>query len=166
MGIYDRNIVDIILSNTFYKIYEKPLSFSFPTGVDDDRAFKGWLATVAKNDLKAQLKESYLNKTTLVPIKEDDLIENADIDDTIFESVNLSLLNEALEKLPPRDREILITLYLYHEEGKNTPSEILDLICKIHDTTKANIRQIKRRSELKIIEHFSKHSQLIPKKHA
>ncbi len=68
----------------------------------------------------------------------------------------------ALDSLGDRDREILSTLYLYFEEGKKTPSSVLDTICEIHGTTKDNIRQIKKRSEEKIVAYFSKYTQLKP----
>lgn len=55
-------------------------------------------------------------------------------------------------------------LYSYHEEGKNTPSATLDVVCKMFDTKKDNIRQIKKRSEAKVIEYFSKISILKPVK--
>ena len=53
-----------------------------------------------------------------------------------------------------------MTYYTYYEKGKNTPSNVLDEICKIHKTTKPNIRKIKERSEKKIIEYLENKSNL------
>jgi hypothetical protein len=54
---------------------------------------------------------------------------------------------------------------MYYEEGMKTPSDVLDLLCEMYGTTKPNIRKIKERSEKKIIEHFSKYTELKPLKH-
>ncbi|MNU16911.1 hypothetical protein D3C71_50850 [compost metagenome] len=164
MGIYDRQVLNTVINNTFYILYEKPQKFAFPDNATDDKPFKGWLSTVAHNELKRLLKEYFEKSTPLVPVMTEAALESEEIDDVFFESVNLKIMNDALNTLSDRDRQILWTLYLYYEEGKNTPSEVLNLLCKIHNTTKENIRQIKKRSEKKIVEYFAKHSQLKPLK--
>ena len=40
----------------------------------------------------------------------------------------------------------------------------LDLLCEMYGTTKVNIRKIRERSEKKIIDYFSQHTQLKPLK--
>jgi RNA polymerase sigma factor (sigma-70 family) len=164
MGIYDEQVLATVINNTFFIIYEKPLAFAFPTDAADDKSFKAWLSTVAKNELKRLLNEYHGKTSSLELVKEELVLESEDLGTDIFESVNLKTMNDALETLSVRDKEILMTLYLYYEEGKNTPSEVLDLLCKVHDTTKENIRQIKKRSEKKIVEYFSNYSQLKPLK--
>ena len=82
----------------------------------------------------------------------------------VFESTNIKVLNDALNTLSERDRHILLTIYLYYDEGKNTPSDTLDLLCEMYGTTKVNIRKIRERSEKKIIDYFSQHTQLKPLK--
>lgn len=162
MGIYDKQVMNTVINNTFYKLYENPFVFSFPNGAIDDNNFKAWLSTVAKNELTRLLKEYFEGTKSLEIVIVDPQMESEDLDEVIFESVNLKVMNDALNTLSERDKEILLTLYLYYEEGKNTPSKILDLICKIHSTTKENIRKIKQRSEKKIIEFFSQRTLLKP----
>ncbi|MGE9313217.1 sigma-70 family RNA polymerase sigma factor [Niabella sp. CJ426] len=164
MGIYDEQVLNTVLNNTFYTLYENPRRFTFPNTATDDRPFKGWLSTVARNELTRLLDEYFGKSTPLTMVTADSSLESEEIDETFFASVNLKTMNDALNTLSERDREILWTLYLYYEEGKNTPSGVLDRLCKIHDTTRENIRQIKKRSEKKIIEYFAKHSQLKPLK--
>lgn len=166
MGMNEKNIIDVVLNNTFYIVYEKTLllSFSFPQNANNDNCFKAWLAVIAKNELKRVLKDYYNKTKPLGLVSNEAPIESEDIDDEIFESTNLKMMNDALNTLSDRDKEILRTIYLYYEEGKNTPSEVLDLLCEMHQTTKDNIRQIKKRSEKKIIDFFAKHSQLKPLK--
>jgi len=163
-GIYDEHVLNTVINNTFYKIYENPLIFSFKQGAIDDKGFKAWLAVVAKNELKRLLHEYYTNMYSLETLETEPAIESPELPEGVYESVNLKIMDAALNTLTERERHILLTLYLYYEEGKNTPSEVLNMLCKMYNTTKMNIRQIKVRSEKKIAEYFSKHTQLKPLK--
>lgn len=165
-GIYDEEILNTVLNNTFLIIYEKPLIFSFSAIAENDLSFKAWLSTVAKNELKRLLEEYYKDSHPLEIVVSDPAIEEIELDEEIFESANLKTLNEALLLLSERDRHILRTIYLYHEEGKNTPSYVLRNLCEMFDTTTANIRKIKERSEKKIAEYVSSKLQLKPLKNA
>ena len=163
-GIYDEHILNTVMNNTFYKLYEDPLTFSFPKNIEDDKTFKAWLSVVARNELKRLLKEYYHNNSSLEEIGIEPAIISEELSLEVFESANIKILNDALNTLSERDRHILLTIYLYYEEGKNTPSETLDLLCEMYGTTKVNIRNIRERSEKKIIDYFSQHTQLKPLK--
>ena len=165
MGIYDEHLFQATMNNAFFKIYSNPLSFSIPEGAKNDNCFKAWISVVANNELKTLLKDYFTKESDLSIIDEELIQENESINSDIADSLNIKMLNDALDTLNDRDREILLTLYNYHEDGKNTPSYVLDAICKLHNTTKPNIRKIKERSEKKIVEYFSKLSQLKPLKH-
>ena len=162
LGIYEEHLMETVVSNTFFKLYEKPLAFSFPAEAIDEKCFRAWLSTVARNDLKTLLKDYFGTERGLGPAEEEALTESEEISDDLFESVNLKMMNDALNTLSERDKDILMTLYLYHDEGRYTPSEKLQILCNLHNTTKDNIRQIKKRSEAKIIKYFSDHSELKP----
>ena len=129
------------------------------------KSFKAWLSTVAKNELKRLLIDYYRDTVSLEILSTEPTIESNELTDEIFENVNLKVLDDALQMVSERDKHILLTLYLYYEEGKKTPSNVLKMLCKMYDTTTVNIRKIKERSEKKIVEHFSKHTQLKPLKH-
>jgi len=169
-GIKDDQFLDAIVNNTFLKIYYNPL-FSNPQNEQhkSDRFFKAWIFTIAKNELQDLLQEFKILEINTTNTNEPAFIEtfleiekvNLDI-----ESINYTLLEDALNILPKRDRDVLRFLYLYQEEGKKTPTSILNELCNYYGITKENIRQIKSRSEKKIIEYFSKHSQLKPLKYA
>lgn len=165
-GIYDEQILNTVVNNTFYKLYENPLIFSFPEKAVDDKGFKAWLSRVAKNEFKRLLAEYYKDTVSLEKMSSEPAIESDELAEDLFANVNFKVLDEALNMLSERDKHILLTLYLYYEEGKKTPSDVLKMLCKIYDTTSVNIRKIKERSEKKIVEYFSKHTQLTPLKHA
>ncbi len=165
-GIYDEQILNTVVNNTFYKLYENPLIFSFPEKAVDDKGFKAWLSKVAKNEFKRLLAEYYKETVSLEEVSSEPAIESDELAEDLFANVNFKVLDEALNMLSERDKHILLTLYLHYEEGKKTPSNVLKMLCKIYDTTPVNIRKIKERSEKKIVEYFSKHTQLTPLKHA
>lgn len=164
VGLYDVDVVEAIVNDTFYILYEKPLDFNFPKDAVNDGNFKAWLSVVAKNELLRLLKKSTNKMASLELLQIDPFIESEEIEEELYESVNVQIMNNALNSLPERDREILRAIYMHYEKGKNTPSDVLDELCERYKTTKDNIRQIKSRSEKKIIEYFSKESQLKPLK--
>ena len=167
MGVYDEELAQVVLNNTFLTVYEKPLIFSVPSGAEDDKCFKAWISKISKNELLSQIekvtdKEKRFSDLNLQEVD----LELEEVEDDFFESANHRLLKDALNTLSERDREILRAHYLYHEEGKNMPSDVLDKLCLLYSTTKPNIRQIRKRSEEKIIAYMTKNSQLKPLKDA
>ena len=167
MGIYDVDLMNTALNTTFVKIYENPpLDFKIKENNTLDNCFIAYLVTITKHEILSLLKPKKDDKVT---ISESDLrdiaFEEYEIDDSIL-SINAKTLNDALNTLKPEHKEIILALYNYHEEGKKTPTEVLDTLCKTYGTTRDSIRQIKKRGMDKIIEYFSKHSNLIPIKNA
>ncbi len=165
MGINDSTVTNTVLNDAFLVVYEQPLMFSFPAGASNDSSFKAWLATVAKNESLRLLKNYYCRTEVLDPESADSLPDSLEVDEEIVLSANHKLMSDALTTLPERDRHILATLYIYAEEGKKTPSDVLDMLCEMHQTTRMNLRKIKERGEKKIREYCIKHSQLSPLRH-
>lgn len=164
MGVFDKDFVETIHSNTFVNMYEKIHTFTLPDNSKNDGYFKAWLSTIAKNEF---LKACKNPNNLVIIVNDEELSKNSlfiseQIDNDSYESINYKILHDALEQLSQRDREILLTLYNFYKKGMNTPSEVLDDLCKMHNTTKINIRKIKSRCEQKIIKYFEKHSTLKP----
>lgn len=162
MGVFDEQIMETAVGNTFLKIYENPLVFKVPENENTDNCFKAWLSVVSKNELLVLFKQYYGTNITLESSILETVFEDTIIKEPVAESINVKLMQDAMNTLSERDREVLSALYLYQEEGKNTPSTVLDTLCLMYGTTKDNIRQIKKRSESKIIDYFSKNSNLKP----
>lgn len=164
MGIYDEQLHQAVINNVFYKLYENPFIFSVPKTAKNDNCFKVWLSIVSRNELISLLSEYFGTESPLQIEQIEQTDKSIDVSDKIYESVNIKIMNNALNTLTTRDREIMLTLYNYHEDGRNTPTEILNQLAKLHNTTKPNIRKIKERSRNKIIEYFSSKSELKPVK--
>jgi RNA polymerase sigma factor (sigma-70 family) len=144
-GIYNKELAEDTVTNTFYEVYLNPLSFKFDTDThnSEERAFKAWLSVIARNEwadiVRAAIKTASMNVLT----------DNGELNDTFVELVlskNRKLLDNALAGLTDRERDILLTCYDYHEEDKYTPSEVLDALCEIWGTTRPNVRQLKKRA--------------------
>lgn len=153
------DIIDDIVNNTFLKIYENPLLFQIDESQSDlstDTRLKAYLSTIAKNNLK-DLLNTELKENHLKIIDDDEQIFDPPEIET-EENISLSqmriILDEVLNTFKERDKAILLTLYEFYEEGKNTPSETLDWLCEVHKTTRDNIKAIKSRCNKKIIDHF------------
>jgi DNA-directed RNA polymerase specialized sigma24 family protein len=163
-------LIDIVVGNVFIKIYNKPLDFIISedeTDEDVDKKMKGYLAKIAKNELYTLLKKEYCKQEHRLIIDDDEsFFEPPQV--VIQEDVKLShsqkLLNEVLYTFSERDRLIILSIYDYHQEGKNCPKEIMDWLVQTHKTSSVNIRKIKSRCDKKIIEYFEKHSTLKPLK--
>lgn len=166
MSVNDEEMIETIVNNVFLTLYEKPpMNFEVKDGKSVDGSFKAYLSVMAKHESLNQFERYF--KTHLVltsDVTEEIAFQDTEVDLNIAVSVNLKNMMDALNTLTERDREILRMLYLYQEEGKKTPSQVLDTICEIFDTTRDNIRQIKKRSEAKIIEYFARCTQLKPVK--
>lgn len=154
------DIIHDIVNNTFLKIYENPLLFQIDESHSDlitDARFKAYLSTIAKNNLK-DLLNTEIKENHLKIIDDDENIFNPPEIET-EENISLSqmriTLDEVLNTFKERDKAILLTLYEFYEEGKNTPSETLDWLCEVHKTTRDNIKAIKSRCNKKIIDHFN-----------
>jgi RNA polymerase sigma factor (sigma-70 family) len=139
-----------IISNVFLEVYENPLSFNYDNmkHQSEESAFKAWIYIIARNEF-ADLMRHSIKFTEIHTLRvEDDLIEryaDVDIEEEIV-SGNRKLLDSALSVLSERECHILLTCFDYFEDGKNTPSDVLDYLCEYWGTTRDNVRQIKKRS--------------------
>jgi len=75
-----------------------------------------------------------------------------------YDTPQKKLLDAALNLLSERDREILLTYFMYQEENKHLPDDVLEELSLRYSTTSANIRQIKKRALDKIKAYISQNS--------
>jgi RNA polymerase sigma factor (sigma-70 family) len=149
-GIFNDELHKSIVSNVFLEVYENPLSFNYDnkSHQSEESAFKAWLYIIARNEFADLMRHSIKYTETHTLGIESDLIERyaeIDIEEEVL-SGNRKLLDSALSVLSDRERHILLACFDYYEDGKNTPSDVLDYLCEYWGTTRDNVRQIKKRS--------------------
>jgi DNA-directed RNA polymerase specialized sigma24 family protein len=149
-GIYDKTFVDTIASNVFVEVFSNPLNFSYneKDHQTEDIAFKAWICRIARFEFADILRESIkFNKMNL--LSRDGILQDQTenfTDDMDIISNNRKLLDKSLECLSDREKHVLLACYDYYEDGKNTPSEVLDMLCQYWGTTRDNVRQIRKRA--------------------
>ena len=167
---YYDDLVDIVVNNTFLKIYEKSLDFLIKeedTDVDVDKKMKGYLAVIAKNELNSLLNKKFCYQEHNLIIDDDESLfdpEEIELSEENVLSDNQKILQQVLLTFSERDRLILLSLYDNHEQGRKTPKDVMAWLMKIHNTSDMNIRKIKSRCDKKIKEYFKKHTTLKPLK--
>lgn len=167
-SFYD-DLVDIVVDETFIKIYNNPpLHFEIKvtdTDKDVNNKFKAYIATTAKHILFDLFKENYLKQEHILSIDDDEIDfdpPEVEVIEDAEKGVNHKILEEVLLTFHERDRSILLSLYQWHQDGKKPPKELTQWLVNTHKTTPENIRQIKSRCEKKIKDHFAIHTKLKP----
>lgn len=158
-GKYIKEIVDMVVSNVFIEVYHNPLNFSFDPQkhASEIMAFKGWIVRIARNEFYDIIKQSSQRENRLRLVGDEDLL-NPPVEIEVEEEFicnNRKLLDKALEGLNDEERYVLMSCYDVYEEGRYTPSDVLDILCEKLSTTRANIRQIKKRSLDKVKNYLN-----------
>lgn len=143
-----------VFSNTMMAIYEHPTYDSCKSKLST------WMSKIAFHEALDLIEEHGLNNTKVIPLNETITMSITDKESDIveYETPQKKILNEALNLLSERDREILLTCFMYQEEHKHLPDEVLDELSRKYSTTSAYIRQIKKRALDKIKAHISQNS--------
>lgn len=143
-----------IFSDTMIAIYEHPTYDSRKSKLST------WMSKIAYNKALDLIKQNQ-HKIKVIPLdgsitsfifdKETDIVE--------YDTPQKKILNEALNLLSERSREILLTCIMHKEGNKNLSDEVLSELSCRYSTTPDGIRQIKKRALDKmkkyILENFS-----------
>lgn len=149
---YDyEELAENVFQNTLLTIWEKADTFMKIEDVapeKKERRVKAWIGKIARNEM-LQLLRDYKTASEKITYDTELINEINLVDEPIVENqpkFEKKLLDNALKTLKPRDKDILLAYYQYYEKDKNMPSEALDNLCRMFDTTKDNLRQIKKRA--------------------
>lgn len=157
--LHKEEIAQSVTNDVFYFLYQKPeWSFDPERHTKSEGAFKAYLATVARNKLYETLRTHVNWEKEDVIYDDDHTLFEEELSENEFENIdnlvseNNQIIDEVLNTFSPRDKEIILTYFLYYEKGKNLPGRVLDEMEAIHKTTRPNIRQIVSRAKKKIKE--------------
>lgn len=146
-----------VFSNTMMAIYEHP-TYDFSKS-----KLSTWMSKIAYNEALDLIEEHDLSNTKVIPLNETITASIPDKESDIvqYETPQKRILNEALNLLSERDREILLTCFMYQEEHKHLPDEVLNELSRKYSTTPTYIRQIKKRALDKIKAHIFQNSTFL-----
>ena len=122
-----------------------------------------WISNIAKHemfDLLDVLKEKRIGEKTFVPL--DDNLVISDVEEDInIETPEKRALDEALQTLSEKERDILLTYMMYQDGNKHLPDEVMKFLCDRYATTSVNLRKIKQRTLEKVKSHILQNTHLL-----
>lgn len=145
---------------TFINAFKNLSKFSFPTQASEDqyeKIIKAWLGKIANNCFLKEIRHinlfDHLDDSFFLISEDKDLIDDVFEDD--YEEVPNEYKNKFAQSWETLKEDERIVLLAYADEncldGKSyISSETLDELCKYLDTSRSNIRQIKKRAYDKI----------------
>lgn len=148
-----------ILTGVLNVVWEKPLEWTFDSSLHETQVdgFKAYMATIIKLKLYEEIraiKDTLDNEVQLIDEEGTDWVwpiveeEYEILEKKLPEKDNP--IEKCLLSFSQRDRDILRMYFLFYEEGKKMPSDIVKMMESQFDTTWLNIRQIISRSKKKI----------------
>lgn len=146
-----------VFYNTMTTIYEHP------TYDAKKSKLSTWISKIAYHETLDLISEFKLNESKRNISLNEKVIETVPEKEEIIdtETPEKKILNEALDQLKEREREILLTCLMYKEEHKHIPDEILLELSQKYDTTAVNIRQIRKRALDKVKAYITTNSNLL-----
>lgn len=152
-----KEFAQYIFSNTMMAIYEHPTYDSRKSKLST------WMSKIAYNKALGLIKEHCTDGAKVIPLNETITasIPDKGSDVVEYETPQKKILDDALNLLSERDREILLTCIMYQEEKKHLSDEVLGELSRKYATTPTNIRQIKKRALDKLKIHISQNSTFL-----
>lgn len=154
------DLSEIVFQNTMMKIYQKSHLYNASKG-----KISTWMSRIAENELIDQL---YLQDESIIYIEETiselELPSNYNDDNIIqTETFEMKILDEALNTLTDKEKDILLTYMMYKEDQKKLPEDVIDNLRKRYSTTSENLRQIRHRSLNKIKMYIQNNTNIVIK---
>lgn len=154
--------INDLLQDTFLKAYRKAGTYKCigtKNLKESEANVRAWIGKIAKNTHNDNYRKNKNNKKEYLEDIEWENIPNRP------ESVNVKteekqIIEKALDTFSERDKAIILASYQYYdfEEGDfKIPREELKALCDRFQTTRDNVRQIRKRALQKIKEYANAH---------
>lgn len=147
-----------VFVNTMMAVYESSNTYNASKS-----KVATWLSCIAKHemlDLLNILNEKRIGEKQFIPLNEDLAISDTE-DNIEIETPQKKALDEALQTLSDKERDILLTYMMYQEGNKHLPDEVIQVLCDRYETSSINLRKIKQRALEKVRSHIIQHSHLL-----
>lgn len=143
-----------VMQNTWMAIYKYGHSYNA-----NKSNVKTWMARIAKNEMFDLLK----GEPQFIPLNEDMYsIPNVDVEEEIsISSHEKKVLEEALNKLSEKEKDILLIYMQYSDGNRHLPDEVLNELRQGYNTTSESLRQIKKRTLDKVKNYITLNKSVI-----
>lgn len=151
-----------ITQETFISVIKGRKSFKFPANVNETdcaNLVKAWLGRIANNHFNREIAQRSDNDAIVLtlsklPEPSTDLFEEIYGGNVEYEIPNpfMQKMQTAMNSLKERDKHILLEYAREDciETGKHLSESTIVYLCDLYNTTPENIRQIKKRTLLKL----------------
>jgi RNA polymerase sigma factor, sigma-70 family len=154
----NKELAKDVFINTMMAVYQNSHTYNVSKS-----KITTWISNIAKHemlDLLDVLKEKRIGEKTFVPL-EDNLVIS-DIEENInIETPEKWALDEALQTLSEKERDVLLTYTMYQDGNKHLPDEVMKFLCDRYGTTSVNLRKIKQRTLEKVKSHILLNTHLL-----
>ena len=123
IGYENQQDVEECISDVFVQLWKSIDNYDYNKGI-----LKNYIISIARF-VSINTINRKMNKHEVIPLEENDLKLDFDIDNEIADSINIKIIKETIDSLPQPDKEIFIRRYYLYEAVKDIASS-LDLNAK------------------------------------
>jgi len=155
----DEELAKDVFMNTMMAVYQNSHTYNASKS-----KITTWISIIAKHemlDLLDVLKEKRIGEKTFVPLDDNLAISDAEEEDISIETPEKKALEEALQTLSEKEKDILLTYMMYQDGNKHLPDEVTEFLCDRYATTNVNLRKIKQRTLEKVKSHILQNTHLL-----
>lgn len=155
---YDEELAKDVFMNTMMAVYQNSHTYNASKS-----KITTWISNIAKHemlDLLDVLKEKRIGEKTFVSL-DDNLVVPDIKDNTNIETPEKKALDEALQTLSEKERDVLLTYMMYQDGNRHLPGEVTKFLCDRYGTTSVNLRKIKQRTLEKVKSHILQNTHLL-----
>lgn len=141
---------DEVFQETWRRVY-KYASYTSKSG-----KFFTWLSKIAKN-VYLSIREKQLDIVNIEKFDYNNISEKEEAD-TALPSLDQKLVEEAINKLSPQSKDVLLT-YMQYAPSRNDhlPKDQIEILKNKYNTTSVNLRKIKSRAVQSIKDYIEQH---------
>lgn len=152
-----KELAEYIFTNTMIAIYEHPTYDSSKSKLST------WMSKIAYHEALDLINGHKINDSkNCVSLNETMAISTSeDVDSTRYSLPQRKVLDDALNTLTEREKEILLICMMHQEPHKHLSYEVLNELGSRFGTTPANVRQIKKRALDKLKAYVSQNSNFL-----
>ena len=118
IGYENRRDIEECISDVFVELWKSIDNFDIKKGI-----LKNYLISVSRN-VAINYYRRKLNKQVLIPIEENELDLDFDIDNDLYANVNKTIIHDTLDEFGEPDREIFVRRYFLYESVNEIASNL------------------------------------------